>query len=453
MIMKQESSTERYIAKFPRSRELYERAKSDLPRGVTHDAWFASPFPVYISRAQGSRKWDEDGYEYVDYVGGHGALMLGHSHPSLIEAVNSQIQKGTHYGACHELQLQWAAWVKRLVPGAEIVEFTNSGTEANMLAVRLSRAFTGRNKIVKFRGHFGGFADHVMIGTYPPYDIPGSSGLLPADAENTLVIPANNEDALERVLSQEDVALLMVEAAGAFSGVTGIAPSFYKPMRDLTTRYGTLLHFDEVVTGFRYSPGGVQAAMGITPDLTSLGKILTGGMPGAGAIVGKSDVMEMMLFKDDDWNRYKRVAHTGTFNGNPLCAATGIATLNILADGKHLEKANTISRILRKRMQDIIDDRALSGCVYGDFSVFHLYFGECGIRDTCDREVCLNEDKQRSIPLGKLLSINMALHGVHLTTRGYDGLVSAVHDDADVDKTVEAFRLAVDTLIQEETFM
>ena len=447
--MQPESSTEKYIDKFPRSRELYERAKKDLPRGVTHDAWFVSPFPIYITRAQGSRKWDEDGYEYVDYVGGHGALMLGHAHPSLVDAVNRQIEKGTHYGACHELQLQWAELIKSMVPSAEIVEFTNSGTESNMLAIRLARAFTGRDKIVRFRGQFAGFADHVMKGTSPPWHIVGSSGILKADAENTLVIPGNDSEALEEVLAGKDVALLMVEAAGAFSGVTGIAPEFYTKMRELTARYGTLLHFDEVVTGFRYSPGGVQAAKGITPDLTSLGKIVTGGMPGAGAIVGRSDVMEMMSFKDDDWNRYKRVPHTGTFNGNPLCAAAGVATLKLLADGKPQLQANRTAAELRQRMQAVIDDRGVSGCAYGDFSVFHVYFGECDKRDGCDREVCLNEEKERALPLGKMLSINMALNGAHVTNRGYDGLVSAVHDDSDVEITAEAFGRSVDAMIAE----
>lgn len=275
--MKQKSSIDRYIAKFPKSCELYERGKRSLPRGVTHDAWFASPFPIYITRAEGAHKWDADGYKYVDYCGGHGALMMGHAHPSLVDAATGQLPNGNHYGACHELQLEWAELIRRLVPSAERVEFTNSGTEANMLAIRLARAFTGRNKIIRFQGQFAGFADHVMIGTTPPWNIAGSTGLLPADIKNTLVIPINDGDALERVLSKKDTALLMVEAAGAFSGVIGIAPSFYQRMRDLTRRYGTLLHFDEVVTGFRYSPGGVQAAKGVTPDLTSLGKIITGG--------------------------------------------------------------------------------------------------------------------------------------------------------------------------------
>ncbi|MBW2136292.1 MAG: aminotransferase class III-fold pyridoxal phosphate-dependent enzyme [Deltaproteobacteria bacterium] len=445
---------DRYTARYPKSRELFERASKAVPRGVSHDGWFLSPFPIYIKRAEGSRKWDVDGFEYVDYIGGHGALLLGHAHPSLIEAAEAQVRQGTHFGASHELQVQWAEQVKGLVPSAEKVEFTNSGTEANILAMRVARAFTGRRKIVKFRGHFGGFADHLMVGVNPPWEVPGSAGILPCDIENTLVIPANDEKALEETLAGKDVALLMVEAAGAFSGVTGIDPTFYRTMRDLTEIYGTLLHFDEVVTGFRYAPGGVQGARSVVPDMTSLGKILTGGMPGAGALVGRDEIMDLMQFKGDDdhWNHFKRVAHTGTFNGNPLCAACGIATLKTIRDGSPQERANDIAEKLRQRMQEAIDDLGIPGCAYGEFSVFHLYFGECEMRGSCDRRICLNEDKERSLAMGRLLAMNMALHGIHTSSRGCDGFISAVHDMGDVHETADAFKLSLVALIKEGIF-
>ena len=444
-----QSSEERYCARFPKSRELFERAKTLFSRGVTHDAWYVVPFPVYMTKAQGSHEWDVDGYEYVDYFGGHGALLLGHAHPSVVEAVNKQIQIGTQYGACHELQLEWAEWIKKLVPSAERVEFTNSGTEANMLAIRLARAYTGRNKIVRFRGHNAGFSDHVMVGLNPPWDAPNSGGLLPADVENTIVIPMNNEAILEQALSKRDVALVMVEAAGAFSGVIGIAPPFYKTMRDCTRAYGTLLHFDEVITGFRYSPGGVQGAKGVVPDLTSLGKIVTGAIPGAGAIVGRQAVMDLFLFKDEGWNRTKRVSHTGTFNGNPLCAATGIATLKILASGEPQKRANEIAQKIRQRMEQVIDEHELPGCVFGDFSVYHIYIGECEKRGTCDRSVCLNDTKVRPENIGKSLAINFMLNGVHTPNRGYDGTVSAVHTETDIDKTILALNESLDAMGRE----
>jgi glutamate-1-semialdehyde 2,1-aminomutase len=269
--------------------------------------------------------------------------------------------------------------------------------------------------------------------------------------EKTLVVPINDERALERALQNRDIALVMVEAAGAFTGVTGIAPDFYHVMRKLTSDAGTLLHFDEVVTGFRYSPGGVQAVMGVTPDLTSLGKIITGGMPGAGAIVGRADILDLFSFKDEHWNRYNRVAHSGTFNGNPLCASTGIATLKILADGKPQQHAAEMAQTLRDRMQAAISKRDLSGCVFGDSSVYHIYLGTCEIRDRCNRRICLNDAKTISVPLGHLLAMNFMLNGVHGPARGYDGLVSTVHDKSDIQITLQAFEASLDALINERT--
>jgi glutamate-1-semialdehyde 2,1-aminomutase len=159
--------------------------------------------------------------------------------------------------------------------------------------------------------------------------------------------------------------------------------------------------------------------------------------------------MEMLLFKDDEWNRFKRVSHTGTFNGNPLCAAAGIATLKILSSGDPQKHASEMAKLLRKRLQTAIDDRGISGCAYGDSSAYHIYLGGCDLRDECDRVVCLNEDKERPISLGRLFAINATLHGVHLTNRGYDGFVSAVHTESDIDQTIHAFSKSLDTLVEE----
>ncbi len=447
--MKNQSSTERYIAMFPKSKALHEKAAGTFSRGFPHDSWFSLPFPIYIASGKGSHEWDVDGYEYIDYFGGHGALILGHAHPSVVEAVSQQIKRGTQYGACNELAVEWAELIKKLIPCAERVEFTSSGTEANMLAIRLARAFTGRSKVVKFRGHFGGWVDSLYIGLKEPWDFPASSGLLPGVVENTVVIPCNNERVLEDALRNRDAAILVVEAAGAFTGAIGIAPSFYQVMRDLTKTYGTLLHFDEVVTGFRFSPGGVQAARGIVPDLTTLGKCVTGGIPGAGAVVGRADVMEMLLFKDEHWNRYKRVAHEGTFNANPLCAASGIATLNILATGEPQKKADKKTAILRESMQQVMDKRGIVGCVYGDFSVFHIYFGNCEMRDKCDKSVCLNGNKIWPVEIGRALAMNLTLNGVHVSASGAKGLMSAVHTQEDIDKTIKAFDISLSTMVKE----
>ncbi len=448
--MVNESSRERYAARFPESKALFERAKDIFPRGVPHDAWDVSPFPIFITKAKGSHLWDVDGYRYVDYYGGHGGKVLGHAHPAVVEAAREQIENGIQYGSCPDISLEWAELIKELVPSAERVEFTNSGTEAVMMGIRLARAFTGRSKIVRFQFHYSGGYDAVLVGYKEPFDVPISAGVPPAALEDTIVIPANNEKALEDSLRERDVAALMVEAAGSSSGVVGIKQSFYQTMRDLTGKYDTLLFFDEVVTGFRYSPGGVQAAMGIVPDLTALGKGVNGVVPGAGAIVGRTEVMNMLLFKDDNWDRYQRVSHFGTFNANPFCAATGIAYLKLIATGEPTKRANENARALRNGMQRKMDQRGIIGCVYDSgFSALHVYLGDCDLRGQCDRTVCLNADKVRPPDVGEALYINLALNGVKPSSRGYDFFVSAVHTKGDIDRTIEAFDISLDSMVKE----
>jgi glutamate-1-semialdehyde 2,1-aminomutase len=438
---KKVSSEEEYVTKFAKSRLLYEKAKHLFPNGVTHDGRFFLPFPIHITHASGSHMWDVDGYEYIDYFGGHGALLLGHRHPSLVKAINSQIEKGTHYGAPHELELEWAELIKSLVPSAELVQFTNSGTEAGIIGLRLARAFTGRKKIGKFRTHFHGQSSPVMVAMSEPWDIPSTAGLADSETEDTIAVPLNDEKALEDVLSGKEVAVLMVEPSSA-----KISFSFYHTMRKLTNKYGTLLLFDEVISGFRFSPGGMQDVVGVVPDLTMLGKIVGGGLP-VGAIVGHADVMNMMAFKDPGWNRYKRVSHTGTWNANPLTCAAGIATLKILATGDPQKHADMMAHRLREGIQHAMGKRGVSGCAHGSFSMFNVYFGECPLQDKCDRTVCLNGDKVFPPDLTRRAIINLVLNGIHLSWRaGPCGTVSAAHTEEDIDKTVEAFDITLGKL-------
>ncbi len=449
--MSEPTSVERYEAKFPRSKAMFIRAGGLVPRGVAHDAWQASPFPLFMNQAKGSHIWDVDGNEFIDYFGGHGGKVLGHAHPAVVRAAQEQLEKGVQFGTNCDLMLDWAGIIQKLVPSAELIEFTNSGTEAIMLGVRVARAYTGRKKIVRFQFHFAGAYDAVTVGYKKPFQVSVSGGVLPSAVEDTIVLPMNEEEALEQALRSREVAVVMVEAAGASSGVVGIKPAFYRTMRDLTQKYGTLLLFDEIVTGFRYSPGGVQAAVGVTPDLTTLGKGITGVMPGAGAIVGKKNVMEMFLFKDEEWNRYKRVSHFGTFNANPLCAATGIAYLNLIATGQPTQEANRNARKLRDGMQRKLDEREIPGCVYdSNFSVVHVYLGKCALQGECDRVVCVNALKDRSSDVGEALYRNFALHGVKTAARGFDLFVSAVHSEADLEKTIQAFGRNLDTMIEEK---
>lgn len=445
------SARQRYEEKFSKSKALFERARKVMPRGVSHDQWYADPFPIYMKRAEGARLWDVDGNEYIDYYGGHGGKMLGHAPPAVVAAVRNQIEKGTQYGAACDLAVEWAELIQKLVPSAERVEFMNSGTEAIMYGVRLARAFTKREKIVRFQFHFAGAYDAVSVGNKKPFEVPVSAGILPCTVKDTLVIPMNSEEALETALRKRDVAVVMVEAAGASSGVVGIRPSFYEALRKLTTQYGTLLFFDEVVTGFRYSPGGVQAAVGVFPDLTALGKGVTGVMPGAGVIAGRQDIMDLFLLKDEEWNRYQRVSHSGTFNANPLCAAAGIAYLNIIATGTPIRSANQKARKLRDALQQQMDECNIQGCAYDSgFSVIHIYIGQCDLRRNCDRGVCLNGVKTRDPSIGQALFMNLALNGVKTPTRGYDGFLSAAHTEEDIQKTVAAYGRSLDALIREK---
>ena len=449
--MSSNGTVARYEVRFPKSKALYERARHVMPRGVSHDQWHADPFPIYMSRAKGSHLWDIDGNEYIDYYGGHGGKMLGHAPPAVVTAVQDQIEKGTQYGAGCDLAVEWAELIQKLVPSAELIEFMNSGTEAIMYGVRLARAFTKRKKVVRFQFHFAGAYDAMSVGYKKPFDIPVSAGILPSTVNDTVVIPMNSEEALENALKKKDVAVVITEAAGSSSGVVGIKPSFYTVLRDLTARYGTILFFDEVVTGFRYSPGGVQAALGVTPDLTALGKGVTGVIPGAGAIAGRKDIMNLLLLKDEEWNRFQRVSHSGTFNANPLCAAAGIAYLKIIATGEPTRVANQKARQLRDGLQRQMDEHGIQGCVYDSgFSVIHIYFGLCDRVGQCDRGICLNAHKTRDPLTGQALFMNLALNGVKTPTRGYDAFVSAVHTEDDLKKTIEAFGRSLGVLLEEK---
>ena len=303
----------------PRSARLHAEALKVFPSGVTHDSRQLAPFPLYIVRAEGSRKWDVDGHEYLDFVMGHGALLLGHCRPEVVAAVQAQVGRGTHPGACTELELEWGKRVQAMVPCAERVRFTSSGTEATLMAMRLARAATGKERIAKFNGHFHGWHDYAQIGQAPPFDVPASAGIPKSVGETIVSLDPRDEECITRVLeSASDIAALILEPSGASWGTVPLRAGFLQWVRDLTSRLGILLIFDEVITGFRYAPGGAQQHYGATPDLTVLAKILAGGLPG-GAVVGRADVMEYLAFKagDAQWNRYRRIAHPAPSTPTP----------------------------------------------------------------------------------------------------------------------------------------
>ena len=443
-----------YCSAFPTSRELYAQACQIFPSGVTHDSRFLSPFPIYIKRASGSKKWDVDGNEYIDYWVGHGSLLLGHGRPEVIEAVKKQLDRGTHYGACHYLEIEWGEQVKKLIPSAEKVKFVSSGTEATLMALRLARTFTRKNKIVKFEGHFHGWHDSVIPGIKPPFNVPSSPGIPKAVLDNTLLCPPNDLESLRKIMEQdEDIAAVILEPTGASFGAIPTQDGFLQGLKTLTRKHNVLLIFDEVVTGFRCSPGGAQEYYNVMPDLTALAKVLGGGFPG-GAVTGRADIMEYLEFKDDsEWNRYRKIYHPGTFNANPLSASAGTAALKVVSSGKDIKKANAIAQKLRAELNKIIDKHSINWCAYGRFSGFRIFKGhDCDKRPICDFDMCdYNHAKLKTggdPALEKSFRRGMLLNGIDMSPSLL--LTSSAHSMADVDRTVTAFDTTITQMKKEK---
>ncbi|HZC41200.1 MAG TPA: aminotransferase class III-fold pyridoxal phosphate-dependent enzyme [Streptosporangiaceae bacterium] len=422
--------TDAWAAANPGSKSLTQRARRVLPGGVTHDVRRAEPFPVAVARAEGSHKWDLDGHELVCYVMGHGALLLGHSAPPVVAAVRQQATQAFHPGACHELECEWAELIVDLVPSAELVRFTASGTEASLLALRLARAATGRERIVKLAGHFHGWHDQVCFGTDPPFRGPDTAGVPDVLGQVVTVVPADAQ-ALADVLGGGDVAAVILEPSGAAWGTVPLPAGLLATVRELTRAAGTILVFDEVVSGFRWSPGGVQAVAGVTPDLTALGKILAGGMPG-GAVAGRADLLGHLSRAGDD---PLRVAHPGTHNAHPISAAAGIAALRECRSGEPQRRAARLAAGLRAGLTSVLAEAGVPGRAYGESSTFHLLIGHAGEPEQASLEAL--KAAGMSPELSAELHTGMLLEGVHLFHGS--GFVSAAHTERDVDRTVAAF--------------
>src|SRR5436190_2552182 len=365
------SIADRFAAAFPGSRQRYEQACQVFPAGVTHDLRYLEPFPIYVDRQKGSRKWDVDGHEFVDYWSGHGAMLLGHSHPAVVLAVQNQVEKSTHAGGCHDLEVEWGQWVRRLVPSAERVRFTGSGTEATLMALRLARIFTGRPKFLKFAGHFHGWHDAVSVGSDPPYDTLAVPGVPEAVTANTVVIPPSDLGLLERTLKADpQIGAVILEPTGGHWGTVPIRGPFLKGLREVCSRYNRLLIFDEVITGFRVAPGGAQAFYGVTPDLTSMAKILAGGLPG-GCVGGRADVLAFIEPRPGK----PKMKHPGTYNANPLSASAGVAALKRVATGEPCDRANAAATRLRNKLNGLFEARDWPWVAYGDFSMVRVVPG------------------------------------------------------------------------------
>jgi len=437
-----ENVVDEYIRTHPGSQRLHERAEKILPaNGATHASRILDPFRPYITHAKGSRKWDVDGNEYIDYVMGHGALILGHSHPDVVRAVQEQMVKGVHYGENHELEIEWAELINSMMPSMDRVEFFSCGQEANMMAIRLARAFTGRRKILRFEENFHGWADEVTAYI--------SGKLIPGIvADEVVVIPGHDLNQVEDELAKKEYAVLMVEGGGAHMG--GQIPwgaDFVRALPGLTQKYGTVCLVDEVVTGFRDSPGGWQATVGVTPDLTALGKTIGGGLA-VGALGGRADIMDILKPKPPP---QQFLFHTGTWNANPLTAAAGVAACKLYKGGEVQRRVNQLGAYLREKGNQALKERGIDGRLYGR-SIVHLYLGPIDYEPSDDTLPPTMDIRQ--LMAGATMRMRLCLHLLHrgIATMGARlFILSIAHNEEDIDETVKAFGDSLDAMVAEGT--
>jgi glutamate-1-semialdehyde 2,1-aminomutase len=433
--------------RFPKSHHLFERAKRLFPSGVTHDGRYLEPFPVYVTEARGSRKTTAEGHSLIDYWVGHGALLLGHGFPSVVEAVQKQMALGTHFSACHELEIEWGERVQRMIPSAERLRFTNSGTEATLMAMRVARIVTGREKVVKFIGHFHGWHDSLVLAAYAPYNTADWSipGVTTGVQNDVIAIAPGDLQLVEQTFQEHQPACCILEPTGGHWGLVPVRGEFLKGLRELCTRYGVLLIFDEVISGFRVHPGGAQGHYGVTPDMTTLAKILAGGLPG-GALAGREELLDVIAFG----NRYgKKMKHPGTYNGNPLSAAAGCAALDAIAGGSPCERANELAKDLRFRLNRLFEQKSAPFVAYGEFSMIHILPNYDGPRPTRDDFIPCDGDYRKldaEHPASFKHAFRCALLLGGVDWFGWSGMTSAAHSEVDLSQTVAAFDQAIEML-------
>ncbi len=415
--------------RFDASSKLFHRAERLLPGGVSSPVRAIKPYPFYTARAEGPYLFDADGNKLIDYCLAYGPMILGHRHPAIIKAVADQLQKGWLYGTPSELEIKLAERITGLYPSIEMLRFVSTGTEATMAAIRVARGCTGRDKIIKIEGGFHGAHDSCLIKAgsgATTLGIPDSKGV-PADtAKNTLQVPYNDIEALEKVLKQfsSDIAALIIEPVLGNIGPVLPKECYLKAVRELTREHDVLLIFDEVITGFRLSLGGAQEYYGITPDLTTLGKIIGGGFP-IGIFGGRKDLIEHVAPKGP-------VYQAGTFNGSPVSLTAGMATLDVMESEKTLERLNKTGDMMRKALKEIVEDLKLDYSVVGIASMFKVFFGPV----PHNYIEALRCDK-----IGYLAFFHKMLEsGVFLTPSQFEtDFISAAHNSEVIEATLEAF--------------
>jgi glutamate-1-semialdehyde 2,1-aminomutase len=415
-----------------RNEELFKRAQQSIPGGVNSPvrAFRAvGGTPPFIVRGQGARIWDAEGRSYIDYVGSWGPLALGHAHPEVVRAVSEAAAKGLSFGAPTEGETELAELLKSLVPSIEMLRLVSSGTEATMSALRLARGFTGRSTMVKFEGCYHGHADSLLVKAGSgalTFGQPSSSGVPAETAQLTLVLPYNDTAALEQAFraSGDRIAAVIVEPVAGNMNLVAPVPGFLQSMRELCTRHGAALIFDEVMTGFRAAPGGAQALYGIRPDLTTLGKVIGGGMP-LGAFGGRRDIMEKLA-------PLGPVYQAGTLSGNPLAVAAGLATLRALQAPGVQARITATTRALVEGLMAAAKKRAVAFSAQHVGTMFGIYFRATPPRSLAEVMECDREAFNRFFHA-------MLERGVYLAPSAYEaGFVSAAHGEAEIAETIAA---------------
>ena len=429
---------ERYASKFAKSAEWFQRGMSVFAGGVQNPSRFASPFPLFIERAEGPYKWDVDGNQIIDYLMGSGSLIMGHSPKEVADAIATQTRQGTLFTGASTHEVRYAEAVKRLMPNIERVKFTNSGTESTYMAVRLAREYTGKNKIVKLREHFHGWHDHVT-----PESGMTLGGIPRSVLDNTIVAPVDTR-AIDRILSEnDDIAGVILESNGAHYGTFPLPnPQFLEDIRDITARHGVVFILDEVISGFRLSPGGAQMRWNIEPDLTTMAKVMGGGQPGA-AVGGRAEIMDLLTSTGNpERDLHHQVSVSGTYSANPITAAAGIATLEAVATKGINARADALARRLKDSLNGAFIRNEVTGHAHGIASIVHVNLGaDCD----CDREICTMtyQDIYRTNETGKAIALKQAMLVNGVDPMGAMGgrcfMVSSAHSEDLIDQTVEAF--------------
>jgi glutamate-1-semialdehyde 2,1-aminomutase len=412
-----------------RSAELYERAVRVLAGGVNSPVRAMRQIgrdPIFVERGEGPFLFDADGNRYVDWVCSWGPLILGHAHPRVVDAVREAAARGTSYGAATEGEVELAEQVVERIPSLEMLRMTSSGTEAAMSAVRLARAASGREVVVKFAGAYHGHSDGLLADAgsgMATLGVPASPGVTAAQAAGTVIVPWNDRDAVERALGEHEVAALLAEPVAANMGVVPPAEGFLEFLREATREHGALLVFDEVITGFRVGRGGAQELYGVRPDLTVLGKVLGGGLPAA-AFGGSRDLIERLAPAGD-------VYQAGTLSGNPLAVAAGLATLRELDPDAYVRLGALTDR-LAAGLLDAAEGLPLQ--LDAAPGLLTLFFSPDPVIDFATASAC---DTQAHASFCRA----MLERGIYAPPSQFEAwFVSLAHGEAEIDRTVEAVR-------------